>query len=126
MTGAQNKLKEILKGNHYVDILVRKNGQDVHFEGDFLKEFLDTPLEEVKEEHCEHCKNCCEDFCSPKQKQECKCPIDWKGIEHNCPYEKQEKVDLPEEINLDEKFGERFLADKYNQIIRYLDARKNT
>lgn len=35
------RLRKLLHGAHYVDVQVRKNGQDHHFECDFLKEVLD-------------------------------------------------------------------------------------
>jgi hypothetical protein len=33
-------LQDIFPRSHYIDIIVRNNGRDIKFEGDFLKELL--------------------------------------------------------------------------------------
>ena len=38
--GRLHKLKKICEHSHYIDIVVRRNGQDEHFEGDFLKQVI--------------------------------------------------------------------------------------
>ena len=34
------KLKEACKGAHYIDVVVRKDGRDLHFQIDYLRELL--------------------------------------------------------------------------------------
>ena len=34
---ARERLRELFRGAHYVDIVVRRNGRDERHEGDFLK-----------------------------------------------------------------------------------------
>lgn len=36
-----NKLRETLRWSHSTDIIVRKDGQDFHFEGDWLRDAID-------------------------------------------------------------------------------------
>jgi len=39
---SMRRLREALKWSHHTDIIVRKDGQDLHFEADYLREMLDA------------------------------------------------------------------------------------